>query len=81
MINLSKEKNSIYGFAGHAAPKQEFTHSDHIEFLRKNTYEKFIVRVNKEKQKGELVSFECPNVSYHFGLYPNDAQNVQTQGK
>ena len=55
-----------------------FTHFDHIEFMRKNTYEKFIVRVNKEKQKGELVSFENPNVSYHFALEPAD---VQTQGK
>ena len=32
-----------------------FTHSDYIEFMRENTYVKFIVRVNKEKQKGELV--------------------------
>jgi len=55
-----------------------FTHFDHIEFMRKNTYEKFIVRVKKEKQKGELVSFECPNISYHFALEPTD---VQTQGK
>ena len=54
------------------------THSDYIEFMQKNTYEKFIVRVNKEKQKGELVSFECPNISYHFALAPTD---VQTQGK
>lgn len=69
------------GLRGMLHQKQEFTYSEYIEFLRKNTYEKFIVRVNKEKQKGELVSFECPNVSYHFGLDPNDAQNVQTQGK
>ena len=55
-----------------------FTHSDHIEFMRKNTYEKFIVRVNKEKQKGELVSSKCSNISYHFALEPTD---VQTQGK
>ena len=55
-----------------------FTHFDHIEFMRKNTYEKFIVRVNKEKQKGELVSFECPNISYNFALEPTD---VRTQAK
>ena len=55
-----------------------FTHFDHIEFMRKNTYEKFIVRVNKEKQKGELVSSKCSNISYHFALEPTD---VQTQGK
>ncbi len=55
-----------------------FTHSDYIEFMRKNTYEKFIVRVNREKLKGILVSFENPNVSYHFALTPTD---VQTQGK
>ena len=55
-----------------------FTHSDYIEFMRKNTYEKFIVRVKKEKQKGELVSFECPNISYHFALEPTD---VRTRGK
>ena len=55
-----------------------FTHFDHIEFMRKNTYEKIIVRVNKEKQKGELVSFKCPNISYHFALEPTD---VRTQAK
>ena len=55
-----------------------FTHSEYIEFMRKNTYEKFIVRVNKEKQKAELVSFECPNISYHFALEPTD---VRTRGK
>ena len=55
-----------------------FTHFDHIEFMRKNTYEKFIVRVNKEKQKGELVSSKCSNISYHFALEPTD---VRTQGK
>ena len=55
-----------------------FTHSEYIEFMRKNTYEKFIVRVNKEKQKGELVTFECPNISYHFALEPTD---VRTQAK
>ena len=55
-----------------------FTHSDYIEFMRENTYEKFIVRVNKEQQKGELVSFECPNISYHFALEPTD---VRTLGK
>ena len=55
-----------------------FTHSEYIEFMRKNTYEKFIVRVNKEKQKGELVTFECPNIAYHFALEPTD---VRTQAK
>ena len=55
-----------------------FTHSDYIEFMRENTYVKFIVRVNKEKQKGELVSFECPNISYHFALEPT---GVRTRGK
>lgn len=29
-----------------------FTHSEYMEFMRKDTYGKFIVRVNKEKQKG-----------------------------
>ena len=55
-----------------------FTHSDYIEFMRENTYEKFIVRVNREKLKGRLVSFDCPNISYHFALEPTD---VQTRGK
>ena len=55
-----------------------FTHSDYIEFMRENTYEKFIVRVNREKLKGILVSFENPNVSYHFALEPTD---VRTQAK
>ena len=55
-----------------------FTYSDYIEFMRKNTYEKFIVRVNREKLKGILVSFENPNVSYHFALEPTD---VRTQAK
>ena len=47
------------GLWGMLHQKQEFRHSDHIEFLRKNTYEKFIVRVSKEKQKGELVSLNA----------------------
>lgn len=47
------------GLRGMLHQKQEFTHSEYIEFLRKNTYEKFIVRVSKEKQKGELVSLNA----------------------